>query len=152
MRYAAVVGVSLSLLVVCLSAQEQPAKEQALRFETASVKRNDSGDLRTGYRTLPDGWEANNVSLQVVITVGHNLLAHQLVGGPDWVRTERWDVRGTAGRDFNVGQVPGMVRTLLAERFKLVAHTEPRNVQFEPARPMTGVLVVIDSIERPTPD
>ena len=152
MRYAAIVGVSLSLLVVCLSAQEQPAKEQVLRFEEASVKRNDSGDLRASYRTFPNGWEGKNVSLHLVICVGYNLLLDQLVGGPDWVRTEKWDVRGTAGRESNVGQVPGMVRTLLAERFRLVVHTEPRDVLFEPTRSMTGVLVVIDSVERPTPD
>ena len=128
MRCHTLVGACLSLAVVCVSAQEQPASQQAPRFEAASVKRNDTGEDGGGTRTFPNRWEAVNVPLQVVILQGYNLRPHQLVGGPDWVTRDRMDVRAVAGRDATFDEMRGMVRTLLTERFKLVAHTEMRNV------------------------
>jgi uncharacterized protein (TIGR03435 family) len=42
---------------------------------------------------------------------------------------DRLDVRAAAGRDATFDEMRGMVRTLLAERFKLAAHTETREVR-----------------------
>ena len=128
MRYAAVVV--MLPLVVGLAAQSPvtPPKGE-LRFEAASVKRNESGEPGGGTRTLPNRWEAINVPLQFAILQGYNLHPHQLIGGPDWVTQDRMDIRATAGRDATFDEMRGMVRTLLAERFKLLAHTEKRDVR-----------------------
>jgi len=127
MRYAAI-GIVFVLGVLPLPAQVASVSPQELRFDAASVKRNDSGEPGGGTRTFPNRWEAINVPLQVVILQGYNLRPHQLIGGPDWVRMENLDVRAAAGRDATFDEMRGMVRTLLAERFKLVAHKEMRNV------------------------
>jgi uncharacterized protein (TIGR03435 family) len=117
-------------LAVGLLAQSPPTPPNSeLRFEAVSVKRNLSGEDGGGTRTFPNRWEAINVPLQVVILQGHNLRPHQLIGGPGWVMTEKLDVRATAGRDATFDEMRGMVRTLLAERFKLVAHIEKRDVR-----------------------
>lgn len=106
-----------------------PPPTGELRFEAASVKRNESGGPAGGTRTLPNRWEAINIPLQLLILYGYNLRPHQLVGGPDWVNRDRLDVRATAGRDATFDEMRRMVRALLAERFKFVAHTEQREVR-----------------------
>ena len=128
MRHAAI-GIVFVLGALPLAAQVATVSLQELRFDAASVKRNDSGEPGGGTRTYPNRWEAINVPLQVVILQGYNLRPHQLIGGPDWVRTENLDVRAAAGRDATFDEMRSMVRTLLAERFKLVAHTEKREVR-----------------------
>ena len=59
----------------------------------------------------------------------------QLVGGPDWIGSERFDVVAKAEGDVPrpvPGGPPGpmflMVRALLAERFKLAVHNESREL------------------------
>lgn len=128
MRYA-VVATVVVLGVVPMRAQVTIAGQTDLRFEEASVKRNESADPGGGTRTFPNRWEALNVPLQVVILYGYNLRPHQLVGGPDWVTRERLDVRATAGREATFDEMRAMTRTLLAERFKLIAHEEMREVR-----------------------
>ena len=69
---------------------------------------------------------AINVSLRELIRVGFGLQASQ-IDGPDWIRTERFDVIGKAENEpaaLATGPSPrilAMVRSLLAERFELDA-------------------------------
>ena len=51
-----------------------------------------------------------------------------LTGGPAWIDTDRFDVSATVGRGRanTIAQKQLMLRTLLAERFKLVVHTESK--------------------------
>ena len=58
----------------------------------------------------------------------------QLVGGPDWIAKERFDIVAKAEHDI-VPTPPGttgpgqlMLRSLLAERFKLAVHQEKREL------------------------
>ena len=57
----------------------------------------------------------------------------QLAGLPDWGSSERFDIVAKAEREFpRTGERPSvpqlMVRSLLEERFKLVAHRETRDL------------------------
>jgi uncharacterized protein (TIGR03435 family) len=52
----------------------------------------------------------------------------QLVGGSDWINAERFDIVATAGTNATPEQIRAMLRTLLADRFKLAVHTEKRTV------------------------
>ena len=52
----------------------------------------------------------------------------QLVGGPDWINAERFDIVATGGTNATPDQVRAMLQTLLADRFKLAVHTEKRTV------------------------
>ena len=51
-----------------------------------------------------------------------------MVGGPSWVREDRYDVAARAGREVPLAELRLMVRSLLVERFKLVAHSEQREM------------------------
>lgn len=51
-----------------------------------------------------------------------------LVGGPDWMNAERFDIRAKAERPSSVDELHEMFRTLLADRFKLTFRRETRTL------------------------
>jgi len=71
-------------------------------------------------------------------------IPNQIIGLPEWAKTEYYDVAATASLS---GATPkdraAMLRTMLADRFKLTAHFEDR--EHVP-------ILVVDHIERPTPN
>ena len=67
--------------------------------------------------------------LRVVIQNAYQLLQDaQLVGGPGWLASDSFDIVATAPGNPSQGQMMEMLRALLADRFKLVAHTETRDL------------------------
>lgn len=94
-------------------------------FEVASVKVNDSGAGSSSTQQRPNGtFEAVNVRLTAMIAYGYDLRERQIVGGPDWIRNERFDVLAKAPEDSRGREIPAMLRALLAERFRLVTRTQ----------------------------
>jgi uncharacterized protein (TIGR03435 family) len=52
----------------------------------------------------------------------------QIMNAPDWIKTEFYDVVAITGEPFPLqGETPCMVRALLADRFRLLAHVEQRD-------------------------
>jgi uncharacterized protein (TIGR03435 family) len=112
--------------VVCGLAATLTAQQPAPAFEVASVKTNRSGDAEGSIGPRPGGYAATNIPLRLLIIRAFELRAFQVVGGPGWIDGERFDVMARAPEGTPPGQIFPMLRTLLAERFKLVAHTEKR--------------------------
>jgi uncharacterized protein (TIGR03435 family) len=52
-----------------------------------------------------------------------------LSGGPDWLATERFDIEAVTDRPATKEQMTLMLRSLLAERFKLKMHRETRELR-----------------------
>lgn len=102
------------------------------RFEVASVRRNVSGDTNMRVRMPPGRFEATNILIRDLIRMAHGLQSYQLVDGPEWLTTERYDIIGTADRAYAPDaegappEVIAMIRTLLAERFGVRLRTESR--------------------------
>lgn len=72
-------------------------------------------------------YTVTNATLRVLILNAYEILDAQLVGGPRWVDTDRFDINAArGGAPFT--QVPAMMRTLLAERFNLKVHHEMRDM------------------------
>lgn len=106
-------------------------------FDVASVKPNKSGN-RGGIGILPGGQlRADSATLAELIAVSYGrtipLYRFQVVGGPDWIDTDRFDVVAKAEGSAGPGtpapspeQMSLMIRKLLAERFKLAAHEESK--------------------------
>lgn len=114
---------------------EPPAPaEGGPAFASASIRFNTSG-LRSaqGLGFPPEGrFSAENVSLLELIKAVYGrefLAADRVVGGPDWIRSERFDVYAQAAGDPLPGQRQLMVRSLLRERFKLAMHIEHREAR-----------------------
>ena len=135
MRSAAVLVGGLLVVTGTLLAQNAPS------FEVASVKPNASGGRDAYWQSPPGGGRVviRNLPLRTIISWAYQLEANddRLIGAPDWIRTEKFDVEAKAPEGVEVGGLlrigpagPGllMMRTLLAERFHLEIHTEMREL------------------------
>lgn len=117
------VPIVLLALVSGLSAQE-PA------FEIASIRPNLSGGV-SNIRPMPNGrLTATNASVRSLILRAYGLHDSQVIGGPDWIDAERFDIDARVEAPPSGGPealIP-MLRALLAERFTLRTHTEAREL------------------------
>jgi uncharacterized protein (TIGR03435 family) len=70
-----------------------------------------------------------NNNLLTIIRTAWRLPPERVLGGPDWIRSERerFDILAKAPDGTTRSQRPLMVRALLADRFKLKTHLETRN-------------------------
>ena len=120
-----------------LSAQEQPAAPDApASFEVASIKPTATSDGNSFVRRQPGGrFDAHNVPSRFLITFAYQVQPFQVIGDPDWVGKDRFDINAKMEGDPpptapGAGVDPMMlaVRALLADRFKLVMHNETREL------------------------
>ena len=101
--------------------------QQPPAFEVASIKQNTSGDRRSGTQNSPGGRVTiTNQPLRSLIPTAYGSNDLEVIGGPDWMASDRWDIRATAAADNHDAPWQLMLRSLLAERFKLRAHLEQR--------------------------
>jgi bla regulator protein blaR1 len=95
-------------------------------FEAASIKRNNSGDGGVMMRRLPNGATLVNVPLQMIIVQAYEIQPSQLEGGPSWIFSDRFDIQAKAERELKPPEFRELLRNLLADRFRLVTHTEQK--------------------------
>jgi uncharacterized protein (TIGR03435 family) len=116
-----------------------PAQERDATFEVASVKANKSGDSNGNLRGLPGGRvQATNMPVRPIITFAYQLAGYQLIGGPTWLTTDRYDlIAKMVDSADTTPAVPGAnapssmqlaLRGLLEERFKLKVHRETQEM------------------------
>jgi len=104
-------------------------------FAVASVKPNKSGETTSFLERRPGGnFAVGNMTLRGLIYFAYGIQGFQLVGVPDWVATERFDITAKAAADVPptpIGQTSPealMLRSLLEDRFRLSAHRETRDL------------------------
>jgi len=101
---------------------------QPLEFEVASIKPNRSGPGPLAINTLPGGrFTATNVTLRALIQNAYRVQASQITGGPSWLNTDRFDIVAKGDDADDANRMQQRLRTLLADRFKLVIRTETRD-------------------------
>jgi uncharacterized protein (TIGR03435 family) len=122
--------------VAALSSQS-PARES---FEVASVKPNPADDVAEAVQLLPGGGvRMTGIRLQTLIRVAYASTSiqrgEQIVGGPSWIASERFDIIAKANGELTPdaeGRRPQrlieMLKTLLEDRFGVRAHTERRKM------------------------
>jgi uncharacterized protein (TIGR03435 family) len=113
-----------SVMAASLAAQ-QPA---APKFEVASIRQNVSGSGSNGLNIKGDTFTTTNFLLVGLMQVAYEITAAQIVGGPDWVRSDRFDIVAKMAADAKRDQMALMLRTLLEERFKLRLRNEKREM------------------------
>jgi uncharacterized protein (TIGR03435 family) len=100
-------------------------------FAVASIERNTSGDPRTelGFVTSRR-FRAVNETVRRLVGEAYGtpraLPAFRIVNGPSWIDADRFDVDARADVDVSPNDQHAMLRALLAERFKSIAHMEMR--------------------------
>jgi uncharacterized protein (TIGR03435 family) len=106
----------------------QSAEAPAPVFEVASVKPyKETTNGRLFMNFTPGRFTATGVPLRFLILNAYRVSTYQLVGGPGWLDSERFDVAAKAPDGARPDQMQLMLRALLADRFKLVVHNETRD-------------------------
>ena len=119
------------LLLVLIAAIGRPlaAQQATPAFEVASIRLHDSDDRQIMMVLQPGGrLVATNVSLRHVIRTAFQLQDDQIVGAPSWLDTDRFDINAKAPDDTRPEQIVSMLRTLLADRFKLTTRRDMREI------------------------
>jgi uncharacterized protein (TIGR03435 family) len=114
-------------------AQEQPGPV----FEVASVKPGNPNNPRVSYFVDPGGrFIAINITLKTLIGFAHHVGPNRMAGGPGWLDSAKFDIEARPGAAFaripepaGSEQIPLMLQSLLADRFKLALHRETREEQ-----------------------
>lgn len=118
-------------LVVLCSVTPSLAAQQASApaFEVTSVKRNVTNAQGSGANVSPSGLlTIVNMPIRALLRNVLELQDAQLIGGPDWMATERYDITAKAADNSPRPEVPRMIETLLRDRFRLRYHRETRSL------------------------
>jgi uncharacterized protein (TIGR03435 family) len=113
-------------------AQMKTGAADSLHFEVASIKVSNPSGLRPGrlgsvqVDTTPGRLTARNAYLKELIKGAYGLEDYQVLGGPAWIASAKFDVEATSNVGVNRDRQLQMLRTLLAERFKLISHRETK--------------------------
>ena len=115
-----------------LRAQSSPPQAASPAFEVASVKPNTSNAPANSRFPMGPGdayapgslFSATNQPLIVYLRFAFKLGQGALLGLPGWVYNDRFDIEARAHANPTKDQMRLMMQSLLADRFKLITHTE----------------------------
>jgi uncharacterized protein (TIGR03435 family) len=129
-------AVAILLAAAAASAQD-PAATPAVAFDVVSVRpSNPNPDPANPLSQIalmlpqPGGrFTATNTPLRMLIKTAYELQQDaQLTGGPPDLLAAKYDITARAPVAFIGKELPQLLRTLLADRFKLKTHTESREL------------------------
>jgi bla regulator protein BlaR1 len=119
-----------------LRARTMPGRASA--FEVVSITPNTSGAARrvqalksrTLDAAIPSAGQftLTNMPLREVIRIAYGLQPFQISGGPAWIHSTGYDIVVRGDAPARSDQMGLMLRTLLADRFKLRVHHEAREL------------------------
>jgi uncharacterized protein (TIGR03435 family) len=129
MKLFVCLAAALSIVALTVRAQSPPPDPA---FDVVSVKRNTSGGPML-QRNMPGNIAMFNVPARQVVRMAYQLQDFQIVGAPDWANTDRFDIEGRfepppPGPPPQTPRMLLMLRTLLRDRFGMVARTETREM------------------------
>jgi uncharacterized protein (TIGR03435 family) len=106
----------------------RPGQEDAqVSFAVATVKESPAPAGPPKMAINPSGaFTAVNVTLLQLILVAYDVRAYQVVGGPEWMGSQFFDIAAEAPDDFALEDTKAMMRRLLEKRFGLAARKERR--------------------------
>jgi bla regulator protein blaR1 len=111
---------------------------RAQTFNAASIKRSQPGNPNGSTFEYQRGGalRVRNGTLRGLIESAYDIRDFQIIGGPGWLDTDRFDVLARSESDESQAPRPGDMKTtrlklqsLLADRFRLVVRHETRDVQ-----------------------
>src|SRR5262245_17945120 len=136
MKKRVVVSLGVALAVACANAFAQSQSPAAPAFEVASVKPSDP-NAATGFMgSVPSmrpqgtgGIAVSNMPFRLLVRMAYGVQDFQLIGGPAW-QSNKFDITAKApeGTAKGTPDLLPMMKTLLADRFKLKTHTEKREL------------------------
>ncbi len=120
-----------------LLSQTTPAKKPS--FEVVSIKPSAPNLGIRGGGPRGDRYTMTGANLRMLLQQGYQRMSNnapiggalQIIGGPAWIDSDRYDIQATAdcsGGVLSRQQVQWMIQSMLEDRFQLKAHTETRDL------------------------
>jgi uncharacterized protein (TIGR03435 family) len=149
---------ALSILIafaLSSSAAVGQASTTTPAFDVASVKPSQhvvGPDYNNQLTYSPNGITGRNVTLQRLVAEAYHLQLNQVLG-PSWLDKNEYDVEAKAAGLVTREQMALMLRSLVAGRFKLIQHSEMREMRvYELVIGKSGPKIrPISDGEKPTP-
>jgi uncharacterized protein (TIGR03435 family) len=110
-------------LALAQQATDKPA------FEVASIKPSDpnpSSTMWIGMSADSGMVHYTNITLKDCIRAAYRVRDFQ-IQGPDWINTARFEITAKRGPGTRLDQIPEMLQSLLAERFKLTLRHDTKD-------------------------
>ena len=99
-------------------------------LEVATIKPSKPDAPGKGFGVRAGKFMTVNFTLGEMISTAYGVQAKQVIGAPDWIWTEKFDIQGTAdipGMPSRT-QLMGEVQKLMADRFQLKFHREQKEL------------------------
>jgi uncharacterized protein (TIGR03435 family) len=100
-------------------------------FDVVTIKPNDTGATSIqGLNVRGRNFTTRASSVDDLIKFAYGVHVRQIIGGPEWLDKDRYDINGVPDKDGtpNATQLQTMMKKLLADRFKLTFHHEKRDL------------------------
>lgn len=114
----------MAIVAACFAAN---AWAQSLAVSTIKLSSPDEG-----YSVAVQGrrFSTRQTSLKELIGYAYMMNVRQIVGGPGWIESDKFDVEAEADRDEKLTQpvARAMVQQLLADRFHLAIHRDRKEL------------------------
>jgi uncharacterized protein (TIGR03435 family) len=111
-----------------------------LAFDVATIEPHPGTLTMTGVMNAPDGVDGSAATLSMLVEYAYGLRSDdQVSGGPDWAKTDRFDIQARMG-EAEIAAIEKlspaekkarlrlMMQALLADRFKLKVHPATKQV------------------------
>jgi uncharacterized protein (TIGR03435 family) len=127
----------LSLIAVDSVLTTAQESNQAASFEVASIKPIQPGLPYPNFFIENNRFRGNHVTIAMVVAAAYGVHRSQLVGGPSWIDSDRFNIEALAESPLPPRSASGaladpvavMVRNLLADRVQIRVRYETREMQ-----------------------
>jgi len=116
-------------LALCIAAGVYGQPTAGPQFEVASVKPSTADPSSSSMNTGNGRLTAINVTLKRCIMGAYGVGPNQVLGGPEWLDSDRFEIVAKAEQPVGDHILMTMLQTLLAERFKLALHREAKSIE-----------------------
>jgi uncharacterized protein (TIGR03435 family) len=97
------------------------------QFDVSTVRPSSADPASSSGITTGNGRiHGENVTLKRCIMGAYGVGQHQIVGGPDWMDSEHFDIQAKVDQPIDDDVLMVMLQGLLADRFKLALHRETK--------------------------
>lgn len=119
----------LALIALVCTGLSVAGQAPALQFEAASVKPSPPSSASFGLVQFGSTQVVGrNVTVDVLLLQAYGLRTEELLGAPDWVYQDKFDIVATARPGASRQDKQAMLRHLVEERFALRLHREVREM------------------------
>ena len=128
------------------------ARDAPLTFEVASIKKSMPDAPGKLFTVKGRDVMTINTTLADLMTMAYDVHLNQIAGAPSWMENDKFDItaRPVAEGVPNVDQLRGLLRGLLADRFRLTTHTDKKEMPAYVLRVGTGAPKLTPNTANPT--